>query len=233
MSIVELMVGLTIGLIVVAAASLLMATQLTGNRRLLIETQMQQDLRATADIMTRELRRAGALPEVFPSIASVPSVIETVWSQNQVALSNPLNAALASSFNTQVDFRYAPADAISTPPFSQFKLDSGVIKSLLPGVGLQALTDPSAMSVTRFDVTLTPATAVALYIPCPKPCPDGTGNCWPTYQVRTAAFKIESQATHDGRVKRAVRSSTRLRNDNVRYHTWPVGHPNAGKICPL
>lgn len=233
MSIVELMVGLTIGLIVVAAASLLMATQLTGNRRLLIETQMQQDLRATADIMTRELRRAGALPEL--PVPLVPAIIETVWSPNSAALENRINRPFTSSSNTQIDFQYAPANVITTEPFSQFKLENGVIKSLLPGVGLQALTDPNAMSVTRFDVTLTPATAVDQYIPCPKACPGpgGTGDCWPTYQVRTAAFTIESSATHDGAVRRAVRSSTRLRNDNVRYHVWPAGDPNAGKICPL
>ena len=226
LSIVELMVGVTIGLIVVAAASLLMSTQLVENRRLLTETQLQQDLRSTADIMTRELRRAGALPEA--AIALVPAIIETVWSQNQVALKNTLSPASTSGSNTQVDFSYAPADVISTPPLSQFKLDSGVIKTLMPGVGLQALTDPNVMNVTAFTVTLNPATAAAVYIPCPKPCPDGTGDCWPTFQVREAAFRIESRATRDAAVLRAIRSSTRLRNDNVIFN--PV---NAGKICPV
>ena len=59
LSIVELMVGMAIGLFVVAAASMLVVTQLSDNRRLTLETQVQQDLRATADIITRELRRAG------------------------------------------------------------------------------------------------------------------------------------------------------------------------------
>ena len=53
------MVGVAIGLFVVAAASMLVVTQLSDNRRLMLETQVQQDLRATADIITRELRRAG------------------------------------------------------------------------------------------------------------------------------------------------------------------------------
>lgn len=226
LSIVELMVGVTIGLIVVAAASLLMSTQLIENRRLLTETQLQQDLRSTADIMTRELRRAGALPEVGLSL--VPAIIETVWSQNQVALRNILNDASTSGSNTQVDFKYAPADFISTPPLSQFKLDSGVIKTLMPGAGAQALTDANVMTVTAFAVTLNPVTATAIYIPCPKPCPDGTGDCWPTFQVREVAFSIESRATRDPAVLRAIRSSTRLRNDNVIFN--PL---NAGKICPL
>ena len=53
------MVGVAIGLFVVAAATMLVATQLSDNRRLMLETQVQQDLRATADIIARELRRAG------------------------------------------------------------------------------------------------------------------------------------------------------------------------------
>ncbi|MBL0296208.1 MAG: hypothetical protein IPQ21_03185 [Betaproteobacteria bacterium] len=53
------MVGITVGLFIVAAAAMLVTTQLGDNRRLLLETQVQQDLRATADIITRELRRAG------------------------------------------------------------------------------------------------------------------------------------------------------------------------------
>ena len=49
LSIVEMMVGIAVGLIVVAAATLMVAGQLADNRRLLLETQVQQDLRASAD----------------------------------------------------------------------------------------------------------------------------------------------------------------------------------------
>ena len=55
------MVGVAVGLFVVAAASMLVATQLSDNRRLTLETQVQQDLRAAADIITRELRRCRPL----------------------------------------------------------------------------------------------------------------------------------------------------------------------------
>lgn len=59
LSLVELLVGISVGLFVLAGATLLLSTQLGDNRRLLLETQLQQDLRATMDIITRELRRAG------------------------------------------------------------------------------------------------------------------------------------------------------------------------------
>ena len=52
--------GIAVGLVVLAASVLVVTGQLTENRRLLLDTQLQQDLRATADIITRQLRRAGA-----------------------------------------------------------------------------------------------------------------------------------------------------------------------------
>ena len=52
------MVGVTLGLFVVAAAALMVSTQLGENRRMLLESQLMQDLRAASDIITRDLRRA-------------------------------------------------------------------------------------------------------------------------------------------------------------------------------
>ena len=60
LSLIELMVGIAVGLFIVAAATVLVSGQLGENRRLMLDTQLQQDLRATADIITRELRRANA-----------------------------------------------------------------------------------------------------------------------------------------------------------------------------
>ena len=59
LSLVEMMVGLTVGLFITGAA-LLAAVNATGeNRRLMLEARLLQDLRATMDLVTRSLRRAG------------------------------------------------------------------------------------------------------------------------------------------------------------------------------
>ena len=58
-SLVELMVGIAVGMIVVAGASVMLVNQVNEHRRLMLETQVQQDLRASADLILRELRRAG------------------------------------------------------------------------------------------------------------------------------------------------------------------------------
>ena len=67
-----MMVGIAIGLFIVAGAVALVATQLGENRRMLLETQVQQDLRAAADIITRELRRGGYIATPGESRQSGP-----------------------------------------------------------------------------------------------------------------------------------------------------------------
>ena len=59
MSIIELMIGITIGLFILAGATLVVTGQLSEGRRLLTDTQIQQDLRAASDIIARDVRRAG------------------------------------------------------------------------------------------------------------------------------------------------------------------------------
>jgi type IV pilus assembly protein PilW len=58
-SIVELMVGLTVGLIVLAGAMALFVNNTVNSRHMLVEARLNQDLRAVADLITRDVRRAG------------------------------------------------------------------------------------------------------------------------------------------------------------------------------
>ena len=56
---IELMIGISIGLLIAAAAVTFVAGHLNDNRRLLLESRLMQDLRTAADIVARDLRRAG------------------------------------------------------------------------------------------------------------------------------------------------------------------------------
>ena len=63
LSLVELMVGLAIGLLIVAAALLALTHHLRENRSLLVEARLMQDLRTTTDLIARDLRRAGPVSQ--------------------------------------------------------------------------------------------------------------------------------------------------------------------------
>lgn len=217
LSLVELMIGIAVGLFVVAAAAMLLSTQLNENRRVLLETQVQQDLRAAADIITRELRRAGH----WENAATV------VWKPGAAAAINPHRTVWpASAPAGEVGFEYYRRPA-EEGPFG-FKKEGSVLKTRLGAGGWQELTDSNTLRITRFSVEPVPAPPVSSRLVCPKPCPDGTESCWPTLTVREYQVEIEGEAVSDPAVKRSLRTVVRLRNDLVEFNV--PGAP--AKVCP-
>jgi len=225
MSIVELMVGIAIGLFVVAAASMLVATQLSDNRRLTLETQVQQDLRATADIITRELRRAGHWGKAR----------DGVWYADNAAAvrENPYAAVAKADGSAFADGEESSAvllsysrsgdeadetGAVESAEELGFRLSNGVIQTQLGEGNWQALTDGNTLNVTDFRLTMN---VQPIRLECSKPCP-GPGDCRPTLQVRNVRLDITGQAAHDSSVVRSLSSNVRLRNDAVIPGTCPA-----------
>jgi len=235
LSLVELMVGVVVGLFIVAAAALLVSNNLAENRRLLLETQLQQDLRATADIVTRELRRIGYVSDTL--VTTVPSPSGSAISTNSMTLTSTTGTA-----SSTVYYNYYRTSG--TQSFG-FRLDAdGVIRSCQSGdsvvsgscgPGWQDLTDPNTVQVTRFEVTALRSgtraraqNADALVLPCPNLCLDGTNTCWPSTRVQEYEITITGQARSDSTVIRTLKSSVRARNDRVQLSA----EAPAGQACP-
>ena len=214
MSIVELMVGVAIGLIIVAAASLLMAGQLVENRRLITEAQVQQDLRATADLISRDIRRAGRTGEV--------NALGTIWyPDSPSALPNAVGNSLSTPPSNTINFAYVPGPFFSVP--FGFKLQSEVVKRMASN-SPQDLTDGNVMKTTSLNPSVLGDSSATLVLPCPRTCSDGSSDCWPKYHVRRVRIEMLAEAKADTSIKRAARSTVRVRNDRVEF---------AGtEICP-
>lgn len=209
LSMVELMVGIAVGLMVVAGASMVAVNQLAENRRLLLETQVQQDLRAAADMVARDIRRAGywgkaetgAWQGTDPNVALNPYI--------------DLSPAEPGAPVEQVDFNYSrdPVEEDNAVDADReqfgFKRDGGAIKMLIGGAW-QALTDTNVLEVTRFDISVARETVVQA---CFKECPGGGTACWPTLDIRRITVEIAGRAVNDHAVQRSVRDTVRLRND--------------------
>jgi prepilin-type N-terminal cleavage/methylation domain-containing protein len=227
MSLVELLVGIAIGLLVVAGASMLTATQLGENRRMLAETQLQQDLRATTEIITRELRRSGSPANQIgyvstESVAGVDAGLIDDMTPN-------------ASPDSTVTFRYSRGVAGEL----RFTLSGNKIRTRIMGSGgsgLQDLTDSNTMEVTNFTVTprhaIEPSQtgAAPQRMPCPKICSDDTTDCWPTVRVREFTINITGRSKTDPSVERTLQSIVRVRNDQIVRTPAPAG---AGSpVCP-
>ena len=207
LSMVELMVGVAIGLFVVAGATLAVSNQLGDNRRLMLETQIQQDLRAAADVIARDVRRSGYWA----------SAQDGVWNASAVAVtSNPYTALTpASGVASEVHFGYSRGavenNVLDVNDEAGFRLVNGAIQ-MRTGGQWQALTDSTTLKVTVFNVTLN-SQDVALS--CFNPCPLGAVACPPTQSVREIKVEITGNAVFDPSVVRSATSNVRLRNDVI------------------
>ncbi|MCW5633335.1 MAG: hypothetical protein KIT17_08350 [Rubrivivax sp.] len=223
LSLVELMVGIAVGLFVVAAATVMVSSQLGENRRLLLESQLQQDLRATSDIITRELRRAGAARNAQNFVATPAAAAQF----NAISATTPASGVHSPA---DITFRYE-RNAVEQGPWG-FKLDNGVIKTQLvssitgASAGWQDLTDGTVMEVTQFSITINREPPIE--IACPKLCPSGNTSCWPLMYVRDFVVDISARLRSAPEVQRSVRSTVRARNEQIEFRTG--GSPPAA--CP-
>ena len=212
LSIVELMIGITIGLFILAGATMVLTTQLGDNRRLLLEAQVQQDLRTTADMISRDIRAAGywvrAYSQVWPTVGAAPSV-NPYSLVPVVATNNATSVVYARSLNDEATGANFEDDLVTANERGGFRLnaDTGAIQVQLGQGNWQDLTDPHVVTVTNFSLVFT---TVNLDLPLN---PLGPGGCPLKQVVRDVVLTIGVQAAHDAAVQRRLSNRIRLRND--------------------
>lgn len=206
LSIIELMVGLAIGLIVVSAALLAWANQLRETRQLTLETRLMQDLRTTTDLITRDLRRAGHWSDAQAGVwqgagtavqAQPPSRIEVMAEAVNFSYSSPSSSGQGGDAHDQFGYR----------------LRDGVIEMRLGADGAwQALTDAGTLFVTRLHFSNETRTEPLDKL-CGRPCPDSS-TC-PRQEVNRIALSINVRSARDPFLTRESQSTVRVRNDHL------------------
>ncbi len=206
-TLVELMIGLAVGLLIVGSASGLLAARLREHKAMLVEARLMQDLRTSMDIVTRDLRRSGYWGRATAAMnAASPA------SNPYVALAPMAAASDAVSFQLSRDD--AENNKLDDNEQFGFRLRKGVLDMLIGSGSWQALTDAGTMNVTTFTVTPT-VREQALMELCDKPCPAGMAACGPALQQRSLAVSITARASADSRIVRTLTSEVTLRNDAI------------------
>lgn len=203
------MLGLALGLFIVAVATALLVDRLREHRALLVESRLMQDLRSTAALVARELRRAGHWGDATAAL----------WQTGRPVVANPYTELTPASGSTNtVSFRFS-RDTVENHLVDSheefgFRLHQGAIEMLIGGGSWQALTDKGTMQVLSFDVT-PQVREISLAGLCTKPCPSAATDCPPKQQLRSVAIAITGRAAADPQVVRSAFSEVRLRNDVV------------------
>jgi prepilin peptidase dependent protein B len=210
LSMVELLVGTAIGLIVAASAAAVVAANVRENRQLQLEARLMQELRSTAGLVARDLRRAGywvaAASGVRGDGASAPVM-------NPHAVMSPEGAA---SDAVRLSFSRDSGDDLALDDEERFgfRLRNGVVEVQLGAGNWQALSDAGTLLVTTF--TVSPfVEAIDLQAFCERECDVGNTACPPRQQVRSFALSIDARSVVDPAVTRSLRSRVRVRNDAV------------------
>lgn len=213
LSLIELMLGITVGLFVLISASTVMIGQVSDHRRLLLETRTEQDVRAIGELIQRDLRNAGGWGNAWRS----------VWSEsNPNPMANPYAPVTISEGGQRLAFRVSltavdtgTEDDVYDPntELREYRLSNGVLRTRV-GNFWQPLTDPQTLRIASFVATLveTPTTLSSV---CAKPC-DGLADCPPTAIVREVRVRLDAEAAHDASVKRQLDLQVRLQSDDVR-----------------
>jgi len=218
-SIVELLVGVAIGLFILTGASLLYVNNLGNTRLLLIQARMDQDLRSAMDLITRDLRRgaywADSLSDTATSTsvsASNPYTAVTVAgsaSAATIAYRYDLPASTAASAPADIDERTFGFRLTSTDQaIGRIQMDIGDSD----GSGnWQTITDINIVSVIDFSITST-ATEIDIRRACTPVC---TGSGCPSVTVRTFNIVLQGRSQIDPSIVKTLQSQVRVRNDEI------------------
>ena len=226
-SLVELMVGVTVGLFIVAGSITLFVSLLNNSRNLLVQARVNQDLRGAADTIARELRRGGYWENAIAGTVTDSTGATTSANPNSAVTFDASTSSIRYSIArdtavVQTPVRTANNNTLESDEQFGFKLSSGQLQMEIGSGNWQSITDPNITTVNYFKLTPT-VTAVDIKASCAKACCDAiAGSCTatnvtacPKATVRQYTLLINGQATSDSAVNRTLAENIRIRNDLV------------------
>lgn len=150
LSLIELLVGVALGLMVIASAGAWFVTQSASHTRLVESSRVSHELRASADVIARDLRRAGHWRAALRGVSLTP--IANVYQNVSPSPQDGATPDVAYSYSRDDGADNNAIDTQGTNEAFGFELRDGVIRSRVGGT-LQALTDSGSVHITRLQVT--------------------------------------------------------------------------------
>lgn len=209
LSLVELMVGITVGLFLIGGALSLFVSNIQNSRRLLVEARMNQDLRAAADLITRDLRRAGYWGNAVQG--TIASGTGTTTTANPYAAVAPSAAASTITYNYSQDA--TENNTLDDNEQFGFRLQNNVIQMrTAANTSWQAVTDPNVLEVLELKIDDSGSTTIGMGSICSTTVLPGAAN-YPSITLRQYTLTITAQAPGDSTIKRQLRTNVKVRND--------------------
>lgn len=229
LSVIELLIGVAVGLFILSGALMLFGDYINNNRRLVLETQVNQDMRAAADFVARDLRRAGYWGDATAAVMSSNSPTG--------AASSPYAAVYpaASAASSTATYSYSSAkpasaenNALDSAENYGFRLNSGELQFQQGSSNWQAITDIKSLTVSNFTVTPvhkcvplqqyctggSSSTCAACTVDA-SGCPTAACATCPFIKVRSYNIALQGTSTTDPTVTRSIQETVRVRNEEL------------------
>lgn len=238
-TLIELMIAIAIGLFITAITIKVVVDRLADDRIHIAEIRLNQNLRAAADVIARDLRRAGywedSLSGIFSGDAAAPEpnpVAGIFWSE-LTALDYAYRRDTTIQ-SRQFQFRRADVNGVGVLQFSDVAQDNPV---------WQDLTDPTLVNILdeegkRFSIQVVapavtpvpsdtlsvPGREVELFhfcpcrtlVPIPADCEDDVleiSDTRPRLVIRQFEIRIPARSVVEPTVERELVETVRVRND--------------------
>jgi prepilin peptidase dependent protein B len=210
LSLIEMLVGITISLFILAVAAGTFVTNISNTRKLLLEARVNQELRTAMDVIARDLRRGAYWGNSLNGTLPIGTTLATQ--------ANPYSAVAATG-TTQINYAYTrdatENDALDASA-EQFgiKLDTTThALQMLIGGSWQALTNSDVVTIADDGFTITPTeTAIDIRRSCATTC---SATTCPRVMVRTYDVSLTGVSKSDAGVSRTLQTQVRVRNDAV------------------
>ena len=210
-SVTELMIGIVVGMIIIAGTLGMFSAHLRSNNDLMRSTRLNNELRGTMDLIVRDLRRAGYWGNStsgvwypgIPLLISNPFFDVDAGTAGQITYRYDVNGNGDIDPNDTVRMRRNATDG--TVELQQLA-SNGAVLSTTP------LSDGDLTNITALTFTLTDRTATST---CLKAGAGPVAPTPPLIHVRNVQVTLTGQLRADPAVTRTLTESVRLRNDWV------------------
>lgn len=206
-SLVELLVGLAVGLIAISGALSIVITTLASSNTTLGATRLNEDLSAAMQVLVNDVRRAGYWGTTNDSIFDYDTPSMTRASAN----------CLLYAYDEDAD------STLDSTEYFGFRLSNGTVEMRTRGDSLtdcadsdnrwESLTDPDIITVTAF--TFTDSSQCVDSKSVDAACGDPSASPNPFVKVRQLDITLTGVLAGDGAVTKTLQESVRLRNDEV------------------
>ena len=204
-TLVELLVGLALGMVLVLAMLQWQQTQVRWQRDTALDTRLMHDLKASGELVHRALRRAGrvAEPEAPAGTAVAVAAERRMASPRSAEFDVGDDGRSVAFWSARVELSGADAADASADASGDeriaLRVAEGTLQMRIGAGSWQALTDRTLMRVTDLHVAIRPAAP----------------SCAGATRAAVVEWRIAAESVRDRRVQRDWRGVTLLRHDGV------------------